>query len=74
MTNIQQINETTYTANNGKGTELTLIKSAVGYWTVIASNAATRAYRSLGMKTFWSLAEVEAKYKTFRGLAALIDG
>lgn len=72
MTTIIQTNENTFTANNGKGTELTLIKSEVGYWTVIASNAATRAYRSLGANTFWSLAEVEKSYKTFRGLAALI--
>lgn len=73
MTTIQMINETTFTAENGKGTELTLVKSDVGYWTVIASNAATRAYRTLGAKVFWSLAEVEAKYKTFRGLEALIE-
>lgn len=72
MTYIQQINETTYTANNGKGTELTLIKSEAGYWTVYASNAATRAWRTAGLKVFWSLKEAEAKYKTFRGLASLI--
>lgn len=72
MTTIIQTNENTFTANNGTGTELTLIKSEVGYWTVIASNAATRAYRSLGAKTFWSLEDVEKSYKTFRGLAALI--
>lgn len=72
MTTITQINETTFTAANGKGTELTLIKSEVGYWTVIASNAATRAYRTLGAKTFWSLSDIEAKYKTFRGLGALL--
>lgn len=74
MTYIQQINETTFTANNDKGSEMTLTKSEVGYWMVMVENAATKAYRSLGMKTFWSLAEVETKYKTFRGLAALIDG
>lgn len=73
MTYITQTANDTYTANNGNGTELTLIKSEVGYWTVIASNAATRAYRTLGAKTFWSLADIEAKYKTFRGLSALID-
>lgn len=72
MTEIQQIDANTFTADNGKGTELTLIKSEVGYWTVIASNAATRAYRTLGAKTFWNLSDIEAKYKTFRGLAALL--
>lgn len=73
MTTIQQINETTFTANNGKGTELTLVKSAVGYWTVYAQNAATRAYRTLGAKTFWNLSDVEKSYKTFKGLGALIE-
>lgn len=72
MTYIQQINETTYTANNGKGTELTLVRKDGGYWEVMAQNAATRAYRTLGIKIFWSLAEVEKSYKTFRGLASLI--
>jgi len=72
MTFINQTAENTFTANNGKGTQLTLIKMEAGYWLVSADNAAARAYRSIG-KTFWSLAEVEAKYKTFRGLAALIQ-
>jgi hypothetical protein len=72
MTFITQTDANTFTASNGKGTELTLIKSEVGYWTVIASNAATRAYRTLGAKTFWNLSDIEAKYKTFRGLAALL--
>lgn len=71
MTFITQTAENEFTANNGKGTELTLVKMEAGYWLVIANNAATRAYRSIG-KTFWSLSEIEAKYKTFRGLSALL--
>lgn len=72
MTFVQQINETTYTASNGTGTELTLVKKDGGYWEVWAQNAATRAYRTLGVKIFWSLADIEKNYKTFRGISALI--
>lgn len=73
MATIIQTADNAYTADNGKGTSLHLVKKDGGYWQVYAQNAATRAYRSLGVKTFWSLAEVEKSYKTFRGLAALIN-
>lgn len=72
MTYITQTAENTYTANNGRGTELTITKKDGGYWEVMAQNAATRAYRTLGVKIFWTLADIEKSYKTFRGLAALI--
>lgn len=72
MTYIIQTAENTYTANNGRGTELMITKKDGGYWEVMAQNAATRAYRSLGVKIFWTLADIEKSYKTFRGLAALI--
>lgn len=72
MATIIQTSDNTYTANNGKGTELTLVKMEAGYWLVSADNAAARAWRSIG-KTFWSLAEIEAKYKTFRGISVLIN-
>jgi hypothetical protein len=52
---------------------LTLIRKDGGYWEVMAQNAATRAYRTLGVKIFWSLDDVEKSYKTFRGLSALIN-
>lgn len=71
MTFINQTAANEFTANNGRGTELTLVKMDAGYWLVSADNAAARAYRSIG-KVFWSLADVEAHYKTFRGLSALI--
>ena len=72
MTFITQTAENTFVANNGRGTELQLRKRDGGYWEVMAHNAATRAYRTLGVKIFWSLDEIEKNYKTFRGLAALI--
>lgn len=72
MATIIQTADNTYTASNGKGTELMLTKKDGGYWEVMAQNAATRAYRTLGVKIFWTLDEVEKSYKTFRGLASLI--
>lgn len=72
MTTITQTADNTFIANNGRGTELKLVKKDGGYWEVWAMNAAVRAYRTLGVKTFWSLADIEKNYKTFRGLSALI--
>lgn len=72
MATIIQTADNTYTANNGKGTELTLVKMEAGYWLVSADNAAARAWRSIG-KCYEDLAAVEAKYKTFRGISALIN-
>lgn len=71
MATIIQTNETTFTAENGRGTSLTLVRMSAGYWLVSADNAAARAYRSIG-KSFPSLEAVEAAYKTFRGISALI--
>jgi len=42
-------------------------------WEVHAINEAVRAYRSLGVKVFWTLEEIERSYKTFRGISALIQ-
>lgn len=72
MTTITQTAENTYTAENGRGTTLTLTKKDGGYWEVWAMNAAVRAYRTPGVKIFWSLADIEKAYKTFRGISALI--
>jgi len=72
MATIIQTAANTYTANNGRGTELTLTKMEAGYWLVSADNAAARAWRSIG-KVFWNLSDIEAHYKTFRGLSALIQ-
>lgn len=72
MATIIQTNDNTFTADNARGTVLTLARMSAGYWLVSADNAAARAYRSIG-KTFPSLEAVEASYKTFRGIAALIQ-
>lgn len=72
MATIIQTNENTFTADNGRGTLLTLVRMSAGYWLVSADNAAARAYRSIG-KAFPSLDDVEAAYKTFRGISALIQ-
>ncbi len=72
MATIIQTAANTFTADNGRGTSLTLIKMDAGYWLVSADNAAARAYRSIG-KTYPDLAAVEASYKTFRGLSALLN-
>ena len=42
------------------------------HWEMYTDNAAVRAYRTLGVKTFASLEEVEARYKSWRGLCALV--
>lgn len=74
MATIIQTGEKTFTTTNGKGTSLTLKwNERLGWWEVMSDNAAVRAYRSLGVKIFRSLNEVEAKYKTFRGISALIS-
>ena len=73
MTTIIQTGEKTFTASNGKGTLMTLsYNEAVGYWQMMSDNAAVRAYRSMGVKIFWNLADVERAYKTWRGISALI--
>lgn len=41
-------------------------------WRVYVENAAVRAYGTLGSKDFDSLADVEKKYKSLRGIEALI--
>jgi hypothetical protein len=69
---IIQTGEKTFTADNGKGTTMVLSFNEVcGYWQMMSDNAARRAYRTLGVKTFRSLAEVERAYKTWRGISAL---
>ena len=75
MATIIQTAEKTFTTSNGRGTTMTLSYNEVsGYWQVTSDNAAVRAYRTLGVKVFWSLKEVEQKYKTWRGVSALIEG
>jgi len=71
---IIQTAERTFTTTNRTGTTLTLKwNDRLGWWEVFADNAAVRAYRTLGLKIFRRLSDVEARYKAFRGVAALID-
>jgi hypothetical protein len=73
MTTIIQTGEKTFITDNGRGTTMTLSFNEVcGYWQVMSDNAARRAYRTLGVKIFRSLAEVEQAYKAWRGISALV--
>lgn len=54
-----------------RGTTLVLEKKPYG-WQVSANNAAVQAWRSLGVKIFNNLEEVEARYKSFRGIKQLL--
>lgn len=66
-----------WTVNNGKGTELTLVKQDTGWaWGVIAHNARTRCSMNQyagSFKGFDSLEAVERHYKSFRGIAATLN-
>ena len=58
-----------------RGNEMTLIRQDNGGWSVITSNASSRAWNR-GMpsiKDFDSLQEVEAAYKSWKGITALVD-
>ena len=74
MACILQIAEKTFTTSNGRGTTMTLQwNETCGYWQMMSDNAAVRAYRTLGVKVFRTLAEVETAYKTWRGVSQLIS-
>lgn len=68
---IQQIDENTY-YQQVRGQTMTLIRSG-DEWAMYTVNAVVRAYnRGVAMpKYFPTLEAVEAKYKTWRGIAAL---
>ncbi|MGO4801161.1 hypothetical protein ACEN2T_17925 [Pseudomonas sp. W22_MBD1_FP4] len=72
MAVIQQINETSY-ALDARGSRMVLEQIHSG-WRMKTRNAATRVWGLGGesWKEFRSLAEVEAKYKSWKGIAALI--
>ena len=69
---IQMIDENTFRLV-ARGSEMTLARVADG-WTMSTVNAAVRAWnRGFAIpKHFATLADVEAKYKTWRGVAELI--
>lgn len=72
MADIQQIDDNSY-ATSVRGTHMVLEKTAAG-WRVKTRNAATRVWGIGGesWKDFDSLAQVEARYKSWRGIGALI--
>lgn len=49
------------------------VKSSLGQWSVTTDNASHRAYRGLGVRYFNSLREVEKSYKSWRGIAELVE-
>ncbi len=80
MSAIEIIAPGTYRVENGRGTQLTLIKKS-GHgsrrWEVQSLNARTRAMpgnRNLpGVPTYNTLAEVEDHYKAFRGISKIAE-
>ncbi|MBL0436796.1 hypothetical protein JD543_04870 [Aeromonas caviae] len=49
------------------------VQSSLGQWSVTTDNASHRAYRGLGVRYFNSLREVEKSYKSWRGIAELVE-
>lgn len=71
---IQQISATEFKLES-RGNAFTLEKESDGRWVMWTVNAAVRAWNN-GYpmpKYFGSLAEVEAKYKAWRGIGALVN-
>lgn len=71
MNAIQMVNEKTFTLIN-RGHEMTLLKIEDG-WEMWTSNAATRAWRMMIPKFFETLKDVEAHYKSWKGVSELIE-
>ncbi|MBF8164312.1 hypothetical protein IVE04_24410 [Pseudomonas mendocina] len=73
MPTIQQLDDTSYAVEN-RGTRMVLVQTKKG-WRVKTRNAATRVWGLGGesWKDFDSLADVEAKYKSWKGIAALVE-
>lgn len=72
---IQQLDETTfYLESRGNKMTLSLVSDSWGHhWQMQTDNASHRAYRGLGVKEFATLEEVEKNYKSWRGIAALVN-
>lgn len=68
---ILQLDDNTY-QGRARGCTYTITRQPSG-WRVTVENAATRAWRSLGTRDFSTLEEVEAHYKSLKGLSALIQ-
>lgn len=72
MQAIQQIDENTYTLS-ARGSDMKLKRREKGGWEMFTDNASRRAHRGLGHKTFATLLEVEAQYKSWRGISKLVE-
>jgi hypothetical protein len=72
MATIQQLGDTSYSIE-ARGSRMVLEQTKKG-WRVRTRNAATRVWGLGGesSKDFDSLADVEAKYKSWKGIAALV--
>lgn len=58
-----------------RGSKMTLrFSEAWDCWEMSTDNASHRAYRGLGVKHFQTLEEVERNYKSWRGIADLVNG
>ncbi|WP_219096221.1 hypothetical protein [Pseudomonas sp. UMAB-40] len=73
MSAIEQIGDNRYSLK-ARGTSMVL-EQVNGGWRVKTKNAATRAWSMGGesWKEFATLAQVEANYKSWRGIAALVE-
>jgi hypothetical protein len=71
---IEMVDDKTFRVSN-RGSMMTLTKQDDGTWTVGTHNACTRAYRGQfgSYRYFATLADVEAAYKSWRGIAVLIS-
>ncbi|MGL1407021.1 hypothetical protein ACSTIX_10585 [Vibrio parahaemolyticus] len=72
---IQQLGETTfYLESRGNKMTLSRVTDVWGtHWQMHTDNASHRAYRGLGIKEFSTLEDVEKNYKSWRGIAALVN-
>ena len=70
---IQMVDENTFKLNT-RGCEMTLKRDGDG-WEMYTVNAAVKAWnRGVAIpKFFATLAEVEAKYKTWSGISSLVE-
>jgi hypothetical protein len=72
MAIIQQLSETTF-ATEARGTKMILEQTKKG-WRMKTRNAATRVWGLGGesWKDFDTLADIESKYKSWKGIKALV--
>lgn len=73
MKAIQMINSKTF-YTEARGNKMTLkFCDILNRWEMYTDNAAHRAYRGAGVKCFVCLGAVEKSYKSWRGIAQLVE-